>query len=958
MSRRWTVLAGALAIALAAPQATAAMASPGEPDQQRVRPEGASDVENGLDRLRADAVGRLKVHRETDGTVDFVSSTNGRAMLEGDEGASPRRTAQDQLARYGEAFGIDGGRSRAVVRQTLDSSTGGSIVRADQVVDGVPVFGGQIVMSLDEDQGVVSVDAATTEATQVADAMVSEVQAQRSAVAVAARTHRVGAAALTVTEKGRRLYDPAIVHTTDPGGVRPVWEFEVGNGSDIRERVLVGTARGEIALHFNDAPGINRVLCDNANRSTISSNDGVPKCINGAARVEGGPPAGTDVNQAYDNLGATSDAYTQLAGIDLTELVGTTAASGQKALMSTVRWCFEDDDCPYPNAFWDGTQMVFGTGFAAADDVVAHELTHGYVERTSGLFWFHQSGAINESVSDVIGEIVDHRNPASNSSDSNWEVGEALPGSGGSGIRSLKDPPLYGQPDRMKSNLFVTADFDYDGGAVHDNNGVGNKTAYLISQGGTFNGVTSSGIDIGDPGLAKTGRLYLDVIARLTSGAEYADLGRVLVSTCAELVASDTAGFTEDDCDSVGSAVAATELSSAPAIASAAAREAPISCPTASSVNTLLQRDDDGIDGFGFSLTSPLWTRAPDAASFVPSYATSGTESLFGFDPNPDLGDPQSGSVTSDPFEVPVSTGGTHLNFHHAYVMDWEGSTYYDGGQVVVEKQVDGVWTKVTDLPWVNGPNRTITGSSALPNFTGFGGDSRGYGSSELDLSSLAGQDVRVSFRVEGDAGIAYYGWWIDDIRLYSCADAVPGKPTVTKHAATLTSATVTWTPPAYVGSGIASYRITRSDGQTSTVSSDTRSATLTGFDTTAPLNVSVAAVNSAGEAGPGTSSTFYPTTTTTSTSTTLATIGRYFTVTGKVTRRGTSTVVASMPVSLQRRMWGKTTWSSLSTGTTTSKGTKAWSVKHYGKATYRVVAKGVANSIGSLGTSRVVGTR
>ena len=64
--------------------------------------------------------------------------------------------------------------------------------------------------------------------------------------------------------------------------------------------------------------------------------------------------------------------------------------------------------------------MVFGTGYAAADDVVAHELTHGYVERTSGLFYFHQSGAINESVSDVIGEIVDHRNPASTASDADW----------------------------------------------------------------------------------------------------------------------------------------------------------------------------------------------------------------------------------------------------------------------------------------------------------------------------------------------------------------------------------------------------------------------------------------------------------------------------------------------------------------------------------------------------------
>ena len=587
--------------------------------------------------------------------------------------------------------------------------------------------------------------------------------------------------------------------------------------------------------------------------------------------------------------------------------------------------------------------------------MVAHELTHGYVERTSGLFWFHQSGAINESVADVIGEIVDHRNPASTSSDSAWEVGEALPGGVGA-LRSLKNPPLYGQPDRMKSTRFVNADIDYDGGAVHDNDGVGNKTAYLISQGGTFNGRTVTGIDSGDPSLAKTGRLYLDVIARLTSGAEYADLGRVLTSTCAEFVASSTAGFTQANCDSVGAAVAATELSSAPA-----------SCERGRSRGSHLVPDRGQREHAAPArrrrhrrVRLLLDLAAVDEGSlesFVPSYATSGTESLFGFDPDPDLGDPQSGSVTSDPFEVPVSTGGTHLNFHHAYVMEWVGNSYYDGGQVVVEKQVEGVWTKVTGLPWVNGPNRTITGSSTAPNFTGFGGDSRGYGSSELDLSSLAGQNVRVSFRVEGDDDGSLYGWWIDDIRLYSCADDVPGKPTITKHAATLSSATVTWNP-GYAGSGVASYEVTSSDGQTQTLPSTARSATVTGFDTTAPLTVSVAAVNAADQAGPGTNSTFYPTTTTTSTSTTLATKGRTFTVTGKVTRRGTSTVVASMPVSLQRRMWGKTTWSSLSTGTTTSKGTKVWSVKHYSKATYRVVSKGVSASLGSIGNSRVVGTR
>ena len=79
--------------------------------------------------------------------------------------------------------------------------------------------------------------------------------------------------------------------------------------------------------------------------------------------------------------------------------------------------------------------MVFGAGYAGADDVVGHELTHGYVERTSGLFYLHQSGAINESVADTIGEIVDHRNGADD--DSGWTLGEQAPSVR---CRSMKDP--------------------------------------------------------------------------------------------------------------------------------------------------------------------------------------------------------------------------------------------------------------------------------------------------------------------------------------------------------------------------------------------------------------------------------------------------------------------------------------------------------------------------------------
>jgi Zn-dependent metalloprotease len=70
--------------------------------------------------------------------------------------------------------------------------------------------------------------------------------------------------------------------------------------------------------------------------------------------------------------------------------------SGMK-IISTVHY-----DSGYDNAFWNGSQMVYGDayGFPLADDVVAHELTHGVTEHESNLFYYYQSGAINESFSD------------------------------------------------------------------------------------------------------------------------------------------------------------------------------------------------------------------------------------------------------------------------------------------------------------------------------------------------------------------------------------------------------------------------------------------------------------------------------------------------------------------------------------------------------------------------------
>ncbi len=204
----------------------------------------------------------------------------------------------------------------------------------------------------------------------------------------------------------------------------------------------------------------------------------------------------------------------------------------------------------YQNAFWDGYQMVYGDNMAA-DDVVGHEITHGVTQYASNLIYSYQSGAINESFSDVWGEFIDQTNGSGNDSLSvKWLMGEDTPLGA---IRSMSDPTIFGNPDKMSSPYYYTG--SGDNGGVHINSGVNNKAAYLMVDGSTFNGRTIIGI-----GLNKTAAVYYEAqVYHLTMGANYNDLYYALIQACQNLIGG-VDGITQNDCDQVRTAAEAVEM--------------------------------------------------------------------------------------------------------------------------------------------------------------------------------------------------------------------------------------------------------------------------------------------------------------------------------------------------------------------------------------------------------------
>ena len=125
-------------------------------------------------------------------------------------------------------------------------------------------------------------------------------------------------------------------------------------------------------------------------------------------RGEGDDPSGGDpeADQVYDNLGKTFEYYADTFGRDSYDNSGA-------ELIASINFC-ENPGTPTHNAYWDGHQMKFGDGYAASLDVTAHELTHAITDRTADLEYKCQSGALNESMSDIFASNVDSED---------WEIG-------------------------------------------------------------------------------------------------------------------------------------------------------------------------------------------------------------------------------------------------------------------------------------------------------------------------------------------------------------------------------------------------------------------------------------------------------------------------------------------------------------------------------------------------------
>jgi Zn-dependent metalloprotease len=181
--------------------------------------------------------------------------------------------------------------------------------------------------------------------------------------------------------------------------------------------------------------------------------------------------------------------------------------------------------------------MVYGDGdgvtfipLSGGLDVIGHEMTHGVDQSTANLNYTYQSGALNESLSDVFGCFVEMYGKPNKSTTDKWNMGEDVytPGTSGDALRSLANPKLYGQPDNMSGYVNTSS----DNGGVHTNSGIPNKAAYLIA--------TNANV-----GIAKAEQIYYRALTvYLTSSSQFHDERVAVAQAAADLYGAGGAEVT------------------------------------------------------------------------------------------------------------------------------------------------------------------------------------------------------------------------------------------------------------------------------------------------------------------------------------------------------------------------------------------------------------------------------
>jgi Zn-dependent metalloprotease len=193
------------------------------------------------------------------------------------------------------------------------------------------------------------------------------------------------------------------------------------------------------------------------------------------------------------------------------------------------------------NAFWNGYYMSYGDGGSGYSpltslDICGHELAHGVTGNSAGLIYASESGALNESFSDIFGNTIEK---FAKPSVAKWRVGEEI--NNGSGLRNMSNPNDFTDPDTYEGLHWIKVkNCNPSGGndncGVHTNSGVQNFWYYLLVEGGSGKNDKDSTYSVSGIGFDKASQIaYRNLTVYLTPTSGYLDAAFYSIQSARDL---------------------------------------------------------------------------------------------------------------------------------------------------------------------------------------------------------------------------------------------------------------------------------------------------------------------------------------------------------------------------------------------------------------------------------------
>lgn len=742
-----------------------------------------SQDKKSIEKFTYDTKAKISINKSS-GVPNFIKLPTSNPMSL--EGETPQQKVQSFLTKYKSLFGITDIANQVMYVSTTTDAYNLSRVAVSQLQDGVPVYDGKVYFHFNSEQKLTAINGNFIPAIKLnTNPSITKNQAENIAINEIINQGINYSNVDLFAQKSTLYVFPKGIERGIMTSKKLVYEVEVRNNTDVREYLFINAHDGSLTEQFTGmAHAMDRIVYENNTGNIVWQ--------------EGDALPGGLTQWQQNEVIASGHMYNFF-----NNAFGYVSYDGADAQMRTIN---NNPGISCPNANWNGVTANYCNG-TATDDVIAHEWGHAYTEYTSGLIYAYQSGAMNESFSDIWGETIDLlnnyedadedlslRTPFCNSSD-RWRMGEDATAFGGA-IRDMWNPPCNGDPGKVTDGNYHCA--ASDGGGVHINSGIPNHAYALLVDGGTYNGYTINGI-----GFTKAAHIFWRTQSSyLTATSNFEDLGNALEAAANDLLGINLEGLsttdipagpsgeiiTASDVTQVLNAVYAVELKINPDACGfdTLLSPAPPLCAAATTSRLYYEDWETGLGGWNVSQlpTNPgTW----ESRDWVLSSSLPGSRpgnGVFGIDPingncSTDL---ENGIIRleSPIINIPEVTGGSfEMAFDHYVGTEAE----WDGGNIKYSLN-GGAWTIIPNGSYsVNPPNGTIQPVSAgndnpLAGENAFTGGDEGtagsgsWGQSVIDLSSIgvtSNSNIQFRWEMGTDGCNGAIGWYLDDIVIYNC---------------------------------------------------------------------------------------------------------------------------------------------------------------------------------------------